>query len=166
MAFATLIGIFHNSVRSRPIPLVTQSKTSSPINTHGSGEEISQKQDNEQTLDGSDEVLNSTIVSVKEVKSMLDDPYAFIIDARSEAEYGEGHIPGAVNIPYDRFAELYSYVTETIPTEAKVVCYCRSETCDFSDHLAEELRIAGYENVFIFRDGWDAWVEAGNEAEH
>jgi rhodanese-related sulfurtransferase len=165
MAFSTLIGIIHNAARSRPIPLMPQLKSSSPINAQDSGEELSQTQGNDQTLDASGEILNQTIVSVDEVKSMLDDPYVFIIDARDEEEYGEGHIPGAVNVPYDRFVDFYNYVMETIPTEAKVVCYCRSETCDFSDHLAEELRIAGYENVFIFRDGWDAWVEAGNEVE-
>jgi phage shock protein E len=45
-----------------------------------------------------------------------------LIDVRTPAEYAAGHIPGAVNIPYDLLAG-------TLPTEdreAPVVVYCRS----------------------------------------
>jgi rhodanese-related sulfurtransferase len=157
MAVSTLIGIIHNAVRSRPMPLVPDSRTASPLNESNTGELKPESTDAESS--------HPAIVTVEQVKSMLDDPYAFIIDARSEEEFGEGHIPGALNIPYDRFVEFYNYVTETIPMDARVVCYCRSVTCDFSDHLSEELKIAGYENVSIFRDGWDAWIEAENEVE-
>ncbi len=150
MALATLIGIVHNAARSRPMPLVPQS-------ADGPGEIT------DPSLGAQD--TNPALVSIERVKEMLDDPYAFIIDARGEDEYGKGHIRGALNVPYDRFVEFYSYVTEMIPLDAPIVCYCRSVTCDFSDHLAEELRIAGYKNVYIFREGWDAWVAEGNEVE-
>jgi len=45
-----------------------------------------------------------------------------IIDVRTSEEYAAGHIPSAVNIPYER-------IGETIPPEMKnktVVVYCRS----------------------------------------
>lgn len=150
MAFSLGLGILHNSVRSRPIPLL-------PKPTNGDGEVVKQIIAPEDT--------DSTIASMARVKSLLDDPYAFIIDARSEEDYDKGHIPGALNVPYDRFADYYDYVTEMIPKDATIVCYCRSVTCDFSDHLAEELEFAGYNKVLIFREGWEAWQEAGNDIE-
>jgi rhodanese-related sulfurtransferase len=150
MAFSLVVGIAHNAVRSQSIPLLPQSTggvtdPADPVNAAAEGD--------------------PALVSMDKVKSMLDDPYAFILDARSEEDYDKGHIRGALNVPYDRFVDFYKYVTETIPQDATIVCYCMSVTCDFSDHLAEELRIAGYTNVLIYREGWDAWVEAGYETE-
>ena len=47
-----------------------------------------------------------------------------ILDVRSPEEYKEGHIPGAINIPYDqmgaRLAEISSHKNK------EVVLYCRS----------------------------------------
>jgi rhodanese-related sulfurtransferase len=150
MAFSTLIGLTHNAVRSRPIPLLSQS-------VNGLAGLPNPAPDSEGG--------NPSLVSMEKVKAMLDDPLAFIIDARAEEVYAKGHIRGALNVPYDRFVDFYDYVTETIPKDAPIVCYCWSETCDFSDHLAEELRIAGYQEVYIFREGWDAWMAAGHETE-
>ena len=80
-------------------------------------------------------------------------------DARAEGEFAEGHLPGALNIPTDNF---YDYdVDGLVPIDAAVIVYCRSVTCDLSDRLAQELRLMGYQNVVVYRGGWDEWSEAG-----
>jgi 3-mercaptopyruvate sulfurtransferase SseA len=33
-----------------------------------------------------------------------------IVDARTPAEYGEGHIPGAINISYEKFPKIGQYL--------------------------------------------------------
>lgn len=47
-----------------------------------------------------------------------------IIDVRSEDEFAEGHVPGALNIPHN---EINAHLAELSPFKDKpVVVYCRS----------------------------------------
>ncbi len=48
-----------------------------------------------------------------------------IIDVRSEEEFREGHIPGAVNIPYTRDFSRIGLIASP-PADRTVVIYCRS----------------------------------------
>lgn len=48
---------------------------------------------------------------------------ATLVDVRTDGEFAEGHIPGAVNIPVD---ELESRLKEVGPKDKAVVLYCRS----------------------------------------
>ncbi len=156
---STLAGVLHNTVRSHPVRLIpllqSGASTSSP-------EEAQLESTSAETDDQlQNELTEPGFISIEQVKSYMDDALTFIIDARSEEAFNKGHIPGAINIPHDRFVDYFNYLNKTVPKEALVICYCVSRTCDFSDHVAEELRILGYENVKIFRDGMEAWEEAG-----
>ena len=47
---------------------------------------------------------------------------ALLLDARTREEYGEGHLKGALCTP---FTEIYSHISETVPTKDTVcVVYC------------------------------------------
>jgi phage shock protein E len=46
------------------------------------------------------------------------------IDVRTAEEFGQGHVPGAVNIPYEQIAGRIGEVTDD--KEALVYLYCRS----------------------------------------
>jgi rhodanese-related sulfurtransferase len=83
------------------------------------------------------------------------------MDAREEEAYDDGHIPGAMNVPYDKLPKYYGTITSTIAKDQIIVCYCWGPNCDFSDNLASELAMMGYKNVVVFRGGWDEWQEAG-----
>lgn len=48
---------------------------------------------------------------------------AVLLDVRTPAEYGEGHIPKAVNLPVDRISEVERLVPDRQQT---VIVYCRS----------------------------------------
>lgn len=48
---------------------------------------------------------------------------ATIVDVRTPSEYGEGHYPGAVNIPLD---QVQSRVQEFKQMKQPVIAYCRS----------------------------------------
>ena len=50
------------------------------------------------------------------------DKAPFVLDVRAPEEYVTGHVPGAVNIPYDQIAARLAEV----PKDKDVVLYCRS----------------------------------------
>ncbi len=80
-----------------------------------------------------------------------------VIDVRQPAEYEEGHIPGAINIP---LRELAANV-DKIPTDQAVYVYCKS---GFRAGVAvSAIRLMGYDNVLAYKDSWVKWTEAGEE---
>jgi phage shock protein E len=48
---------------------------------------------------------------------------AKVIDVRTPQEFASGHVPGALNIPYD---EMGKRAAEIGPPSTKVILYCRS----------------------------------------
>lgn len=62
-----------------------------------------------------------------------------LVDLRPEEEYIHGHIPGALNIPYDQFDNRM----EELPEETAVLAYCRDRYCDLADKVVEKLKGMG-----------------------
>ncbi len=90
---------------------------------------------------------------------------ATIIDARSPDHFAEGHIPGAINIPYnDPIGYLPALQERTLP-EDLVIVYCGGEPCDESQMVFDLLRQAGYHNIRIYFGGWRDWLEAELDVE-
>lgn len=83
------------------------------------------------------------------------DEAAYVLDVRSPEEYASGHVPGAVNIPYDQMA---SRVAE-VPKDKDVVLYCRSGRR--AGIAAEVLADQGYERLQHLEGDIVAWVEKG-----
>jgi rhodanese-related sulfurtransferase len=100
-------------------------------------------------------------VPLEKAKALFDGKTALFIDARGEDAFEEGHIPGAMNVPYDQLVDYYESLTASVATDRLIVVYCWSKTCDFSDSLASELVLMGYTNIVIFRGGWEEWQAAG-----
>jgi len=155
MVVAALLGIVVNAVRPNGVALI---QSGAPVTTAQHAAPDSAAAD-------TTHALAEGAISLAEMKRIFDEGTAIILDARDAAEYEQGHIPGAINIPYDRIPEYFDVLQSQVPMEAHVVCYCRSLTCDFSDQLATELKIMGYKNVSVFSGGWDAWTTAGYPVE-
>ncbi len=82
-------------------------------------------------------------------------PRFHVIDARDQAQFAGGHIPGAVNLEWRRvLAER-----EQIPRDRPVVIYCN--TGSLSAQAGFALRVAGYENVLILQGGFEEWKAKG-----
>ncbi|MBW2241506.1 MAG: rhodanese-like domain-containing protein [Deltaproteobacteria bacterium] len=77
------------------------------------------------------------------------------IDVRTAEEYASGHIPGAVNIPFDEVAERIG----EIDAPHGVALYCMVGPRARKGETA--LRAAGVEKVFHLEGGMAAWKEAG-----
>lgn len=73
--------------------------------------------------------------------------------------FSAGHLPGAINLPLEGFAES---AQRAVPDrDAEVVVYCASATCQNSDIAARKLVSLGYGNVRVYRGGKAAWKDAG-----
>jgi rhodanese-related sulfurtransferase len=82
------------------------------------------------------------------------------VDARSVEEFAEGHIKGAINIPFYG-SENYESVLNKISKDDIVVTYCSGEDCDLSILLGDELFNKGYKKVYVFFGGWNDWLTKG-----
>ena len=78
-----------------------------------------------------------------------------VIDVRTSEEYASGHIPGAVNIPFDQVAQRIA----EIDAPHGVALYCMVGPRARKGESA--LLAAGYEKVFHLEGGLAAWQAAG-----
>ena len=86
-------------------------------------------------------------ISQDEAKRIMDTEVGYVIvDARTESEYAEGHINGAILIPEYEVAEKAESLIEDKST--LILVYCRSGRR--SKIAAEELVKLGYTNVKEF----------------
>jgi rhodanese-related sulfurtransferase len=83
-----------------------------------------------------------------------------VIDVRTPEEYAAGHIPGALNIPFDQVAERISEVD----TPHGVALYCMVGPRARKGEAA--LLDAGYTSVLHLEGGMAAWQAAGFPVEH
>jgi rhodanese-related sulfurtransferase len=82
-----------------------------------------------------------------------------VIDVREEEDYREGHIPGAVNLPHDRWNTL-----QGLRKDALNVIYCYSHVCHLAATAAAEFAAKGY-SVMEMDGGFKAWKEHDLEIE-
>ena len=86
-------------------------------------------------------------ISGAEAKALMDSESGYIIiDARTQEEYNEGHIPGAILIPEYEIADRAE--KELHDKKQLILVYCRSGRR--SKTAAEELVKLGYTNVKEF----------------
>ena len=86
-------------------------------------------------------------ITQEEAKKIMDSGEEHIIlDAREKDEFDEGHIPGAILIPY---TEIENKAEEMLPDKnAQILVYCRSGRR--SKIASESLAKLGYTNVKEF----------------
>ena len=104
--------------------------------------------ENEQKIEGGEAVKQTYVnITAEEAKSIMEsDAEYVIVDARTPEEFSEGHIPGAVLIPYDEISEkAESILTDKDKT---ILIYCRSGRR--SKIAAEALLELGYTDIREF----------------
>ena len=104
-------------------------------------------------------------IELPALRQYFDADAALIIDARDRVEYEEGHIPGAINLPFDEVITDPVALTNLDSGGRPIVTYCGGGTCEVSLSLAGELFYAGHERVAVYMGGYPEWVEAGNPVE-
>ncbi len=97
-------------------------------------------------------------ISIGEAADFFNTPGVLFVDARDVWDYQEGHIRGAVNIPFESDDEtiLENFLTNT-PKDKPLVVYCNGADCDLSLYLGRTLAVEGFTGVNIFFGGWTDW---------
>lgn len=88
--------------------------------------------------------MNITAQQAKEI--MVSQEGYIILDTRTQEEFDEGHIPGAILIPYDEILEKAEDVLTD--KDQMILVYCRSGRR--SKLAAEDLVKLGYSNIKEF----------------
>lgn len=79
-----------------------------------------------------------------------------IVDCRAADDYDEGHVPGAINVPFQRFMDDHTMV----PKNGRVLAYCYVGV--YSRAAAQKLATSGHATVMSLEGGWAAWDEYKN----
>ncbi len=150
LAVAMLLGFLYNQLSPRGISLAREELK---LDEYNGSEEIN------------DEADYSKIKAVKidDAYSMFNEGVTFV-DARDMWEFSDGHITGAVNFPQIEFEIDHPALNELKKNE-KLIIYCSSDECGLSTKLAVELQKLGYQKLFVFEEGWDAWLKKGYPTE-
>lgn len=98
-----------------------------------------------------------SIISIEEAAALFDAQQAVFIDARPESVYDEGHIRGALSLPWHQAEEKCFDVIENIPPGKNIITYCDGATCDLCDKLAVFLCDLGFDKVQALVNGWTIW---------
>lgn len=140
LLFASLVALGVNHVRPGGIPLVADWSPEAQL-----------------TLDSGD----SLAISLDEAEVLFLDRSALFLDARAPELFAEGHIQGALNLPWDEFEERFAPVMASVSQDATLVAYCDGESCGLSRDLAVALLEKGYTHVRVLVNGWTLWQERG-----
>lgn len=102
------------------------------------------------------------LISAEKAKEMIDAGDVTIVDVRTSAEYKEGHIPGAYNLPLDAIAATPPVALPD--KDATLIVYCLSG--GRSKNASKKLVAMGYTQVFDMSGGIMGWgydVQTGND---
>lgn len=102
------------------------------------------------------------VVTPVELKAMIDsNKDVVIVDVSPLLVYNDGHIPGAIQIPWN-----YKGFTEDpkLPKSVLLVFYCICKNEEDSGLMAlSAVTNYGYRNIVLLKGGTLAWEEAGND---
>ncbi len=94
------------------------------------------------------------IISPSALLDRLDDADApLVVDVRTPGEYQRGHVPGAINIPYQQVGARLSELGEINARD--VVLYC--EVGPRAQRAEASLRAAGFERLYLLDGSMAAW---------
>ena len=112
-------------------------------------------------------------VSTEQLRGILADKSAVVLDTRPFREFAISHIPGAVNVAAKPGVPMSAYVSDVAEIgrllegkkETPLVLYCNGPYCGKSKRLAEELLTAGYTNIRRYQLGIPVWRALGGLTE-
>ena len=112
-------------------------------------------------------------VSTEELKRILAERSATVLDARPFGEFAMSHIPDARNVAAKPGVPISVYVSDVAEIDrllhgskgTAIVLYCNGPYCGKSKRLADELLAAGFTNVRRYQLGVPVWRALGGVME-
>lgn len=119
--------------------------------------------------------LDGTKLVAAEDVQKLQASGATVLDVRVASEYAEGHIKGAVSVPYreksdkavtfDASQDEFNLAKLPAAKDAAVVIYCNGPEC-WKSFKASTLAVkGGYTNIYWYREGFPNWKSKGLPSE-
>jgi rhodanese-related sulfurtransferase len=101
-------------------------------------------------------------ITVKELKTLIEEKKAFVIDVNGTESWKKGHIPTAVD-----FAAKKKDFAKALPQDKKalIVAYCGGPKCMAYQAAANEAKKLGYTNIKHLSAGISGWTQAGEKTE-
>jgi rhodanese-related sulfurtransferase len=93
-------------------------------------------------------------------KTLADKADIVLIDARPERIVEKGSIPGAINIPDNKFDAAKLPADKDKP----LIFFCGGPACDLSEKSAHKAKQLGHTNVRVYVDGYPGWAAANKTA--
>ena len=105
-------------------------------------------------------------ITFEELEEIFNDPdpetgAVVFVDARNDAAFEAGHIPGAIQC--DRYY-LEDYIEDVLDyayDADQVIVYCNGGECEDSMYLCGELMEfdVPYESLYLYEGGWKEWMD-------
>ena len=140
IAVACILAVFTNLLRQDSIPFADDWSADSRF---------------------SDASGQSMVIGLAEASRMYAEDTAVFVDARPKEQYEQGHIKGAVSLPWQQVHERFMEAADRLETAETLICYCDGENCGLSHDLALFLSEMGFEGARVLVNGWTMWKEAG-----
>ena len=99
-------------------------------------------------------------ISRAELRQRVKKGLVTILDVRPEAEFKQGHLPGAVNVPLSKLGLRLRGLNK----KTEIVAYCRGAYCVLSFEAVAQLRALGF-NARRLEDGYPEWRASGMPVE-
>lgn len=82
--------------------------------------------------------------------------YDVLIDCRTPTGFESGSITSAINLPITASYPLAIEITSrlNLNPESRILVFCQSSECDYSDRIGGLLKSFGYLNVYNYRNGY------------
>ena len=101
-------------------------------------------------------------IPLAEAARLFSEQAVLFIDARYEEDYADGHIKGALSLPWDDAVHTrFLKIAGAIPPDRVIITYCDGERCHLSHALAVFLCEKGFKEVRELVNGWTVWRDAG-----
>src|SRR6266404_4626760 len=106
-------------------------------------------------------------ISTNNLKRILGEHSATVLDTRPQKEFAVSHIPGAMNVAAKPGVEMSKYISDVAEVtrlvnnkkDAQLILYCNGPFCGKSKRLSEELLAAGFTNVRRYQLGIPVWID-------
>lgn len=92
-------------------------------------------------------------ISSAEAVRLMNREEAVVLDIRESKEFSQGHITGAMNIPFNKIEERYSELNKTKGKPIILVC----KMGQHSGSVAKSLRKKGFEDIRRLSGGMTTW---------
>ena len=97
------------------------------------------------------------IATAKDMKARMDAGNIRVIHALNQDNYATGHIPGAVNVDYEKMTAAMLPGNKDEP----LVFYCAGGMCPVGRMAANKASSWGYTNVSVYEGGMKDWQSCG-----